>query len=139
MGADAVLARRRAEQRELLERARRYVAELSKRVPLRAAVVFGSVARGDFNRWSDLDLLLISAAFQGTLLGRLDSVEPRPPLVQPVPWTLAEWRVQLARNNPIAKEAGEAGIWLIGSAGELADDTASWTREARPRSPATPP
>lgn len=125
MGVDAVIARRRAEQRELLERARHYVTALSERVPLRAAVVFGSVARGDFNRWSDIDLLLISAAFRGTLLQRLEAVEPRPPLVQPLPWTPAEWQAQLARGNSIPREAVEAGIWLIGSAGELADATGS--------------
>ena len=119
MGVEAILERRRAERREMLAGARRYVTELAERIPIRAAVVFGSVARGDFNRWSDVDLLLISDAFSGRLLDRLDAVEPRPPLVQPIPWTAAEWRAQLARNNPIATEALEVGVWLAGSADEL--------------------
>ena len=119
MGVDAILTRRRAERNELLNRARQYVADLDQRIPIRAAVVFGSVARGDFNRWSDIDLLLVSDAFHGRLLDRLDAVEPRPPLVQPIPWTAAEWRAQLARKNPIATEALEVGVWLAGSADEL--------------------
>ncbi len=119
MRPEAVLERRRGRRRELLGRARRYVESLHSDLGLRAAVVFGSVARGDFNQWSDLDLLLIADAVRGSLRERLDALGWRPPLVRPVPWTPAEWRAELARRNPIAVEALESGVWLAGSPEEL--------------------
>jgi hypothetical protein len=42
-------------------------------------------------------------------------MEAAPPGVQPVGWTPAELRAELARGNPMAKEAFEAGIVLSGS------------------------
>jgi predicted nucleotidyltransferase len=119
MRPEAVLERRRAQREELLERARRFVESLRSDLGLRAAAVFGSVARGDFNQWSDIDLLLVADAVRGSLLERLDALGWRPPLVRPVPWTPTEWRAELARGNPIAVEALEAGVWLVGSPEEL--------------------
>ena len=55
-----VIAERRAEQQRLVELARDYVARLSARIPLTAAVVVGSVARGDFNVWSDVDVVIVA-------------------------------------------------------------------------------
>lgn len=114
-GIDAVLERRREERRELLERARSFVARLDSSLGIRAAVVFGSVARGDFNRWSDVDLLLIGDGFRGDPRRRLDELGPRPPRVRPVAWMPEEWRSELDRGNPIALEARRDGVWLVGS------------------------
>jgi hypothetical protein len=119
MRPEAILERRRAHRRELLARAHRFVEGLQPDLGLRAAVVFGSVARCDFNKWSDIDLLLVADAIQGGLIERLEALGWRPPLVRPVPWTPVEWRAELARGNPIAVEALESGVWLAGSAEEL--------------------
>jgi predicted nucleotidyltransferase len=112
-----VLKRREHERERLLGVARDYVAGLPP--DIRAAVVFGSVARGDFNLWSDVDLLLVADAFPHRWQDRLDLLPPRPAAVQPIAWTVAEWAQQLARNNPIAREALEWGVWLRGSSGLL--------------------
>lgn len=122
MGVERVLERRRARRDVLVETARRFADELTERVELRAAVVIGSVARGDFNVWSDIDLLVIADALPERSLDRLAAVEPRPPLIQPIPWTPAEWRYELARGNPMAVEATDRGIWLRGSPDELGDE-----------------
>lgn len=119
MGAERVLERRRAQRNVLVENARRFADELTERIELRAAVVIGSVARGDFNVWSDVDLLVIADALPARSLERLAAVEPRPPLIQPIPWTPAEWRSELGRRNPMALEAMERGIWLRGSPDDL--------------------
>jgi uncharacterized protein len=76
-------------------------------------VVIGSVARADFNRWSDIDVLVIADRFAERVLDRLTA------LVQPIPWTPAEWHDQLARRNPMPREALERGVWLVGSPDEL--------------------
>ena len=115
MGLEKLLARRNREREELVSRAVGWVEELRSEVDLRAAAVFGSVARGDFNRWSDVDLLLVVGGIEGGPVERADRVSPRPPRVQPVIWTPAEAREALRRENPIAVEAAEAGEWLLGS------------------------
>jgi uncharacterized protein len=107
---DPVVRRRRAEQAALVDAARAWVKRLEGRLPLDRAVVFGSVARGDFNRWSNVDLLLVSPAFRGPPLRRLEQLGDRPARVQPVCWTPAEWTVERDRGNPIAVEAEADGI-----------------------------
>ena len=81
---------------------------------LRAVVVVGSVARGDFNCWSDVDVV-VADAFRGSLLDRLDRLGARPGRVEPFAWTPEEWRAHLHRGNPMATEALERGVWLVGS------------------------
>ncbi len=82
-------------------------------------VVFGSVARGDFNLWSDVDVLVIAEHVADGWLERIVSMGEPPALVQPMVWTPAEWTEQLARNNAAALEAADRGIWLVGSAEQL--------------------
>ncbi|MGH7719740.1 MAG: nucleotidyltransferase domain-containing protein [Gemmatimonadaceae bacterium] len=83
MSVQRVLERRHAERNALIARAEVFVQQLDPALGLRAAVVFGSVARGDFNRWSDVDLLLIADGFKGSALQRAGQLGDRPPLVQP--------------------------------------------------------
>jgi uncharacterized protein len=119
MSAEAVIARRRAEREGLLERARQFVVTLQSRLSIRAAVVFGSVARGDFNRWSDIDLLIIAETIPPGHRHRVDATGERPPGLQPIIWTTEEWRTERARGNAIAAEATGSGVWLVGSREEL--------------------
>ncbi len=78
-------------------------------------MVVGSVARGDFNRWSDVDIVVVAAGLQGSLLERLEHLGPHPGRVEPVAWTPEEWQARLGRRDPMAVEAMEGGIWLVGS------------------------
>ncbi len=119
MSAADVIARRRAERADLLAKARDYVEQLPAELPLRAAVVYGSVARGDFNRWSDVDLLLVIDGLPDALLDRWDLLHRRPPRVEVIAWTPTEWQRQLARADPIALGAVDAGAWLYGGAEAL--------------------
>ncbi|MDQ3679186.1 MAG: nucleotidyltransferase domain-containing protein [Actinomycetota bacterium] len=116
MGADAVVARRRAEREALVDRARCFVAGLDTSLDVRAVVVVGSVARGDFNRWSDVDVVVVAENLGATLLERLDSLGSRPGRVEPFAWTPEEWAARLGRGDPMAVEALERGLWLVGSA-----------------------
>lgn len=77
--------------------------------------VFGSVARGDFNIDSDIDILVVAGGLPDRYRDRLEALEwPVPGRIEPVAWTPAECRRQTQRGNPIAVEALEFGIWLIG-------------------------
>ncbi len=73
-----ILARREAERRARIDLARSWATELDRRlagrVRLIAAVVVGSVARGDFNLWSDLDVLVVADGLPAGGRDRLDLV-----------------------------------------------------------------
>ncbi len=118
--AKAIIGRRRDQQARLIEHAERFAAQLETSLDVRAVVVFGSVARGDFNVWSDVDVLVVAGALPDRQLDRLHSLGARQPLVQPVAWTEIELRRELARSNPIAVEAKERGVWLRGAPDLLA-------------------
>jgi predicted nucleotidyltransferase len=115
MGAERVVERRRSERSALIADAERFVHELADRLELRAAVVIGSVARGDFNRWSDVDLLVLADALPDRALDRLTLFEGRPGRVQAIGWTPEEWKREVTRGNPMAAEALEKGVWLRGT------------------------
>lgn len=112
---EAALRRRHEQRDRLLDRAREFLDRVPGSVDVTAAVVFGSVARGDFNRWSDVDLLVIAEPLPDRLLDRLSLVVDRPARVQPVWWTRREWRSRRDREDPIAVEAVARGVWLRGS------------------------
>jgi hypothetical protein len=108
-------AARRAERERLIELAHRYVAGLSSRLPLEAAAVAGSVARGDFNVWSDVDVVVISEALPEHGIERAAVLGASPvPGVEPHGYTLAEFRRALGRGDRLACEAVEHGVPLHG-------------------------
>lgn len=114
MRPDAVIERRLAEREQLIERARAFVAALTDALDVRAAVVFGSVARGDFNAHSDIDVLVVANAPEMGYWERQRRLGVIPAGVQPVVWTPDEWRRQRARGNAIAVESERHGVWLAG-------------------------
>lgn len=112
--ADALVERSRERDR-LIELARVYVQSLADRMPLVAAAVVGSVARGDFNVWSDVDVVVVAEALPGRApeRGRLLG-EDVPGGVQPIGFTPAEFAAALRRRNPLTVEAVTVGIHLRG-------------------------
>jgi hypothetical protein len=112
-----VLAERRREREGLIELARTYVEQLSTRLAVEAAAVVGSVARGDFNVWSDVDVVVVADGLpvrapdrNGLLLA------DAPARVQPVGFTRRELAEALRRDNPLAREAVDGGVVLVGEA-----------------------
>lgn len=109
------LAVRRSERERLLATARTYVGRLSARLPVVAAAVAGSVARGDFNVWSDVDLVVVVEGLpaRGPERGAL-LLEDAPAGVQPVGFTPEEFLAAYAKGSPLAREAAERGVILAG-------------------------
>lgn len=118
--ATRVLERRRIERERLIGRAQQLAARLDPRLGARAVAVFGSVARGDFNLWSDVDVLVVAEHLPPGWQERIHALGDLPGLVEPVAWTPEELRSQLLRGNPIAREAVDRGIWLVGGPDHLA-------------------
>lgn len=109
------LAIRERERERLIGLARLYVEELGERMSVRAAAVVGSVARGDFNVWSDVDVVLIADALPSRVPDRGRALSERaPPRVQSVGFTPDEFQAAWRGGNPLAREATAAGVQLSG-------------------------
>lgn len=80
-------------------------------------LIYGSVSRGDFNEWSDIDVLIITREeIPQRPTERLDIVYDcmkENPLIEPVIITLNELRKLLAKKNPLVIEALKKGVILI--------------------------
>ena len=116
-GSVARILEERARERErLLGLARDYVERLSKRVTVVAAAVAGSVARGDFNVWSDVDVVVVAEGLPGRIPDRMSVlVADAPAGVQPVGFTPGEFRTAWVKGNPLVNEAVRAGVVLTGN------------------------
>lgn len=111
----AAVAERRRKRQRLLARAAQYAEALGGRLKLRAAIVAGSVARGDFNVWSDIDVVVIAEGLPERVPEReLALIADAPARVQPVGFTPGEFEAALARRNPLVREAVEAGVVVAG-------------------------
>lgn len=120
----SVVERRAAERAALLDEARAYAAGLPRELQPRAVVVFGSVARGDFNLWSDIDVLVIADALPDRLPDRMAAVSTTAHgKVAAIPWTTTEWFRMEAKGNPIALEARAVGITVAGALPEQVQPT----------------
>lgn len=105
---DLEILRKRREQRERVVREAR---EWASGLPPKATVVLvGSYARGDFNLWSDVDLILVSD-FKGNPLERLRTIRS-PPGYEVIPLTPEEFVKQADRRNPLVLEAICEGMVL---------------------------
>jgi hypothetical protein len=100
----------------MIERARRFAADLDRRLTgaVVAAVVVGSVARGDWNVWSDIDVLVVADPAPDADRCRELAIDPAHPGVQAVVWSPAELAARLARGDPIALEAYDVGVVVAG-------------------------
>jgi uncharacterized protein len=77
---------------------RNYVKELSRDIPIEKAVLFGSYAKGNFNKDSDIDLAIFSDYFKD--MKRVDGIRfllhkaiRYPDFdLQPVPFTISDYQ-----------------------------------------------
>lgn len=114
----AVITRRRAERDALVAAARGWATQAGPALHARAVVLVGSVARGDFNKWSDVDVLVVIDELPDGLTERLALVGgvPRPPGVQVIAWTGDELSHRHRRGtDPLAREAYGPGVLLYGT------------------------
>lgn len=103
------IIRRRIEEREkVIKKAQEWARELKYKV---TAILVGSYARGDFNKWSDVDVIIITDDIEGYPLERLSKIDI-PPGYEVVIWTTNELRKMLEKRNPLAIEALKNGILL---------------------------
>lgn len=100
-------------QKQKIKMARDYVRHLTEKIEDVAAYLIGSTARGDFNIWSDIDVIIISDRLPANPLERskllYSCVEGE---IEPKGYTVAEFKDLLRRCNPLAEEVMKVGIPL---------------------------
>ena len=100
------------EENHLLREA---VRKIIKVFDVKAIILFGSRARGDWGPWSDYDLLIIGD-FRERYLDRLkrilDVIGDIPIPIEPHPYTMEEALNMLRRGNPTIADALEEGVIL---------------------------
>ncbi|MEM2928337.1 MAG: nucleotidyltransferase domain-containing protein [Nitrososphaerota archaeon] len=67
-----ILEERRKIREEAINKAREFTEEVRKKLGKITSILIGSYARGDFNEWSDIDIVLISPSFPDNILKRYD-------------------------------------------------------------------
>jgi hypothetical protein len=86
-------------------------------------VVYGSVARGDFNAWSDVDVLIVSDDLVRKTPDRLFQLSlDGHPRIQAVGFTRVEFTAALHNKNPLVLEASRRGVPLVGTLDASGDD-----------------
>jgi ribosomal protein S18 acetylase RimI-like enzyme len=110
-----IIRQRRRDREALIAMADRYVKALSGRLQIVAAVVAGSVARGDFNVWSDVDVAVVARGLPDRLPDRSAVlVTDAPSGVQPVGFLPEEFESAWRKGNTLVREAVERGVVLVG-------------------------
>lgn len=100
---------------DALRRARATAEKVAQRLGKVTAILYGSYARGDFNLWSDIDMIIVSEAFEGVRpLDRYDMVSDlleanvEPVLLTPREFADAvgrpAWRQALASGSVIVMD-----------------------------------
>jgi predicted nucleotidyltransferase len=105
--------RRRAERNEIIENVRVYFRAKAASLPLHAVYLVGSVARGDFNLWSDIDVVIVADGLPRRFLERVELFADRPPGIEIFPYSPEEFQSERARRNAIVLEACDIGIDLL--------------------------
>ena len=103
-----ILRERRRERQRRIKLAREFVEKVADSIGSLTAVVIGSTSRGDFNAWSDIDVVIISDVFNANPLKRFDSLIPFiKPGIEPIPLRTVDVYRLAEKKAPVVKEIVE--------------------------------
>lgn len=92
----------------------RYLVLLSENnIQIKNAYLFGSYARGNNNEWSDIDIAIVSDAFEGVRIKDRDKIRNITLAVSSNLEVLPFNPKDFSLENPLAKEIIETGISLV--------------------------
>ena len=97
---EKIVQRRLRRREEAIREAVEFVKCVAQVLDVVAAWLFGSYARGDFNEWSDIDVIIVLEQFRGVrLVDRYLMLKDIPEMwrIEPILWTPEEAQKQLSR------------------------------------------
>lgn len=100
-----IIEKRRRQREEVIERVTEFARQLNNKCTV---LLIGSYARGDFNLWSDLDLLIIED-FCGNPLERLKNID-LPAGYEAILLAPEEFNNRKGKNDGFIKEVLQHGI-----------------------------
>ncbi len=114
-----VIERRRREREERLRRAKRFAESILGLVRPASVIVIGSTARGDFNAWSDIDVLIVSPSLPKNPLERYDLLRPHLlPGIEPIPLRPEDVERLVEKGAPVIDDVAR-GVPLLDDLGLL--------------------
>jgi len=94
--------------KEVLLATNEYINKLKKQIPVSKVILFGSYAKGNFTKYSDIDLAVFSSAFEkmsrfdGTTFLLLQALEYKID-IQPQPYTMQDYYEHIGLLDDILK------------------------------------
>ncbi len=113
---ESIIERRRKMRETILKIAKQFVKCAWKHLNVVEAYLIGSYARGDFNAWSDIDIVIIAENIPESPIKRLDLVKEclsKFPDVEPIIISHAHYEKLKIKRNPIILEIETHGVKLI--------------------------
>jgi len=115
---ERIIEKRLEEQRRVIEEVRKFASCVKKVFGEVTVILFGSYARGDFNEWSDVDVLVVTRerTVPKNPLERLNAIEKcllEYALIEPVILTGEEFATLMRKRNPVAEDVARHGIVLV--------------------------
>ncbi len=102
---------------QALREAIEFVRCVSRKLKIVHAWLYGSYARGDFNEWSDVDVLIVvEDDLPARPVDRLSIIEEcleRYPSIEPVVVTVKEFEKMRQKRNPIVVDVEHHGVNLL--------------------------
>lgn len=112
---EEVIRKRLMQREEALREARKFVSCVKRYLKVVTSYLVGSYSRGDFNEWSDIDILIIVKNSFKNPFEKLEAIKECLkdfPRVEPVILTRLEFENKKKKANPLIIEALESGIKL---------------------------
>jgi hypothetical protein len=126
----SILEERRVQRAELIGLAKEFAARARQELGSVTAWTYGSVARGDFNVWSDVDVLIVVENLPQRPPDRFGLLlRLAPPGVEPKGYTLLEFQTALHKGDPQLVEALRDRVLLCDDL-ELEDAMEAAVRDA---------
>ncbi len=100
-----IIEERREERIRRINLAERFVSSISDRLSPFTAIVIGSTVRGDFNRWSDVDVILVSDRFPDNPIERFKFIEDLLiPGIESIPLRMTDIRRLVDKRAPVVRD-----------------------------------
>ena len=103
-----IIERRMKERNKIINDAKQYASTLKFKC---SVILIGSYSRGDFNLWSDVDILIIGN-FSGNPVERINSID-FPPGYEIIPLNMEELNKKLTKNDKFIEDSFRDGVILM--------------------------